>query len=379
MPDYKHYEQKAEEAKQAANELRERVAAEKREFAPEERDSYERMRAEVEVNQRVANDLREAEIENLRSLVPGEKQDADQADASKFFREMAKDGREYDLRALVAGSGSGSYLVPEEWNNSVAEYRFESNFLRANGAQIVRTSTTHNIPVLTANGVAAISNENAAYTAVDPTIGEVTLGAYKLTQKVPVTEELLADSAYDVASIMARSVGLGFGAAEEKYFLVGSGSSEPTGILNKTADKTLAGTTAITKDELIEIVYGLARQYRPGAVWMMNDATALAIAKLKLDVTTSGTTPYFWTDAVGGEPPMLLGHKVFTNSNIETMAATKKVIAFGNPSEYVIGERGSFVSKRLVLNEYSDTFAFHHRIDGKPLNPAAFHVVAMHA
>lgn len=372
--DYKQLFEKAEEFKREANAILDRAKTEGRELDAVENAAFEQLRGKVEAYQSQANDARDEEIRRLEGLVPSES-DEPKGDMREYVKSM-NIGEE---RALAAASGSGSYLVPQEWHNSVEEYRFQRNFLRQAGAMVVRTNSTHNIPVLTANGVAAITGENAEYTAVDPTVGQVILYAYKITQKVPVSEELLADAAYDVSALLARSVGIGFGAAEEKYFLTGTGSSQPTGIFNKTADKTTATQAVITKDELIESVYGLARHYRDGAVWMMNDATALAIAKFKLDVTTSGTTPYFWTDSVGGEPPQLLGYPVYTNSNIATYAAGNKAICFGNPQYYVIGERGDMTAKRLQLNEYSDTFAFNHRIDGKPLDPAAFYVVALHS
>jgi HK97 family phage major capsid protein len=306
----------------------------------------------------------------------------------QFFRSMGfrnagnafQSGKIREARAsLASNTGSGSYLVPQEWHATVEEYRFQRNFLREAGAMVVTTESTHNIPVLTALSSPTIVGENTAYTASDPTIGQVILYAYKLTDKIPVSEELLADAAYDVEGVLARAIGLGFGAAEETYFLTGTGSSQPTGIFNKAADKTLASASAITNDELIETVYALARHYRNGASWMMDDATVALIAKNKLTVTTSGTLPYFWQDSVGGELPRLLGYPVYTNSNIANIAASAKVICFGNAQYYVIGERGPLNVKRLQLTEYGDTFAYHQRIDGKPLDPAAFQVVAMAA
>ena len=371
--DYKHLEQKVEDYKAAAQKM---LADNPNGLDALQNAAFENLRGKIEETQAIANAMRDDEIARLTDLT---KPVAPAAVDSKSFRDMPR-GAEYDIRAqLVEGSGSGSYLVGEEWAAQLEQYRFENNFLRGAGATVIRTESTHNIPVLSAAGDAAFVAEGNTYTVGDPTVVNVQLGAYKLTKKVDVTEELLADSMYPVDAMLARAVGIAFGAAEEKHFLIGDGTGEPTGIFNKTADKTTAGATALTKDELIEITYGLARQYRDGAVWMMNDSTALYIAKLKLDVTTSGSTPYFWTDAVAGEPARLLGYPVFTNSNIEGLTATKKSIAFGNPREYVIGERGALNAKRLQLNEYADTFAFNHRVDGKPMNSAAFYVVAQHA
>ena len=287
-------------------------------------------------------------------------------------------GRRSTIKEAHASLGSittpGSVLVPEEWHTTVESYRFERNFLRAQGARVITTASTHNIPVLTALTSPAIVGENTAYTDSDPTWENVVLNAYKLANKINVAEELIQDTIYDLDSELARAVGQGFGTAEEELFLVGTGSSQPTGIFNKTADQTLAGGSAVTNDELIDIVYGLARHYRDGAIWMMNDLTVAEIAKAKLTVTSTGTLPYFWVDSVGGEPPRLLGFPVFSSTHIAVMGSGNKSIGFGNPEWYLIGERGPLNIKRLQLNEYSTTFAWNQRIDGKPLDPAAFEI-----
>ena len=303
----------------------------------------------------------------------------------QFVRQMThpkanggRPGKIKEAKAILrSDTGSGANLVPEEWHATVEEYRFERNFVRTAGATVITTESTHNIPVLTALSSPAIVGENTAYTDSDPTVENVVLNAYKLSNKINISEELLADAAYDVDGMLARAVGLGLGAAEEALFLTGTGSSEPVGIFNQTANDTFDSASALTNDEIIEIIYGLARHYRPGAVWMMNDATVLVIATQKLTVTTSGTLDYFWQNSVDGEPPRLLGYPVFTNSNIATITNDAKVIGFGNLENYVIGERGPLNLKRLQLNEYSDTFAYHQRIDGKPLNEDAFEIWAM--
>ena len=337
--------------------------------------AFENLRGKIDETQAIVNSMRDEEIAHLRELT----KPAEASVASKSFRDMPR-GVEFDIKnALAEGSGSGSYLVPEEWHQSVEKYRFQRNALRGAGVRVIQTSSTHNIPILSALATAAVTGENTAYTASDPSIGQVILSAYKYTLKTAVSEELLADSAYPVDATLAEATGLAFGAAEEKDMLVGDGSSKITGIFNKTADKTVAGTTAITKDELIETVFSLAQQYHAGATWMMNPSTALLIAKLKLDVTTSGTTPYFWLDGASGTPATLLGYPVILNTNIAAATAGNKAVCFGNPSMYMLAERGPMVAKRLQLTEYGDTFAFNARLDGKPLDAAAFQVVAMHA
>ena len=231
---------------------------------------------------------------------------------------------------------------------------------------------------VTAAGTAAIVGENTAYTASDPTIGQVILHAYKNTFKTTVSEELLADAGYDVNAELALAFGEAFGAAENTYYLVGTGSSQPTGVFNKTADKSdVSKSTGPTKADLLAILYGLPRQYRAGACWVMKDATVAMVAALKEDIDTAGTTPYWWTDARAGEPPMLMGYPVYTDESVAAVGSNAKAICFGNFQYYAVGERGPLEIKRLTgAVEYGTVFAGAHRIDGKPLTTDAFYVAA---
>jgi HK97 family phage major capsid protein len=355
----------------------------KAEPSADDKDFLLKAEGEIDALKRLASELHTSEIAALRAQIvtPASPVVGDKSVLRDALKGM-KVGDEISIApqaSLASNTGSGAYLVPAEWHKSVEEYRFQRNFVRAGGAQVVQTESTHNIPVLTALAAAAIVGENTAYTAADPTIAQVILHAYKLTDKVAVSEELLEDAIYPVEAVLARALGLSFGAAEEAYFLTGTGSAQPTGIFNKAADKELTSPTAITTDELVEIAYGLARAYRNGASWMMDDKTVLHIAKLKEAVTTSGTIPYWWPQAQQGASPTLLGFPVNTGSDIADMAASAKVICFGNLGFYVIGERGPIKVKRLQLTEYGDTFAFSQRIDGVPLDTAAFYVAAQHS
>lgn len=347
---------------------------------------------EVDSLRRVSKDLYEQEVTELRQAAeqarPSSPASSDGRAQMREFRERLRamsNGEEITLigaeqRALSSISGSGSYLVPEEWHRQVEEYRFEKNWMRSAGAMVVRTESTHNIPVLTANGTAAIVGENTAYTNSEPTVAEVILYAYKLTDKVLVSEELLDDALYDVEGLLARSMGYSFGKAELGYAMTGTGSSQPTGIFNKDADLTTDTQNVMTNDEVIETIYTLDPEYRDDScVWMMDNAMAYYLAIKKVDVTTSGTTPYAWPSLLDGKSQSLVGYPVKLATAIADKAAGAKSIGFGNPTQYVIGERGPMKVKRLDLSEYQTTFAFSQRIDSKPLNSSAFVVVAMHA
>ena len=353
------------------------------------------LKAEGEVGalRKVANDLHDAEVEEMRRVIeqstPAIPASNESRAKMREFRERLRtmrNGEELELltgaesRALASNTGSGAYLVPEEWHNRVEEYRFEKNWLRSSGAMIVRTESTHNIPVLTANGTAAIVGENTAYTNSEPTVGEVILYAYKLTDKALVSEELMEDTLYDVEGLLARSMGYSFGKAELSYGMTGNGSSQPTGIFNKTTDLTTDTQAVMTANEVLETIYGLTAEYRDdGCIFMMDNTMAYYLAQTLTPVTTSGGQTYMFPGLMDGLNPNIFGYPVKLASAIADKAAGAKVLAFGNPEHYVVGERGPMKVKRLDLSEYQTTFAFAQRYDSKPLNEDAFYVVTLHS
>ncbi len=348
---------------------------------------------EVDALRKVANELHDVQVAELRRLAEESKPQfpgsTDKRAQLLEFRDRLKSmrpGEEIELvpdgeqRAWASNTGSGSYLVPQEWHDKVEEYRFEVNWLRSEGATVVRTASTHNIPVLSANGTAAIVGENTAYTNSEPTISQVILYAYKLTDKVLVSEETLEDTVYDLEGALAKSMGYSFGKAELSYGMTGTGSSQPTGIFNKDADLTTDTQAIMTANEVLETIYGLSAEYRDdGCVFMMDNTMAYYLAQTLTPVTTSGGQNYMFPGLMDGIRPNIFGYKVKLASAIADKAASAKVLAFGNPVHYLIGERGPMTVKRHELSEYQTTFAFKQRYDSKPLNASAFYVVALHA
>lgn len=92
-----------------------------------------------------------------------------------------------------------------------------------------------------------------------------------------VSDELLNDSVFNLENYISTEFALRIGAKEEEAFLVGNGEGKPTGIFNDTGGAelgvTAASTTAITADEIIDLVFSLKAPYRKNAVFNMNDAT----------------------------------------------------------------------------------------------------------
>jgi HK97 family phage major capsid protein len=137
---------------------------------------------------------------------------------------------------------------------------------------------------------------------------------------------------------------------------------------------TAAATTAITADEIINLIYSLKRPYRKNAVFLMNDATIAIVRKLK-----DNNGVYLWQPALtAGEPDRLLGYPVYTSQYMPTVAAGSKSIVFGDLSYYDIGDRGtrSFAELReLFAGNGMIGFVAKERVDGKLVLPEAVKVL----
>lgn len=283
------------------------------------------------------------------------------------------------LNALQEGTDSeGGYLVPDEFERTLVEALEEENVFRTL-AHVIRTSSgDRKIPVVASKGSASWVDEEGAYQESDDAFSQVSIGAYKLGTMIKVSEELLADSVFDLEAYISKEFVRRIGSREEESFFNGDGKGKPLGILAAAGGAevgvTAASATAITADEVIDLFYSLKAPYRKNAVWLLNDATVKQIRKLK-----DSTGQYLWQPSlVAGTPDTILGRPVKTSAFMPTAAAGEKTIAFGDFKYYWIADRQGRTFKKL-----SELFAATgqvgfmgtQRVDGKLILPEAIKVL----
>ena len=275
---------------------------------------------------------------------------------------------------------NGGYLVPIEFEKTIVESLEEENVMRKL-CKVIKTDSERKIPVAAAHTVAKWTAENAAYTESNPTFDQKTIDAYKLTDLIKISTELLEDSMFDLEDYIAKEFAYAFGVAEEQAFCVGTGSGQPTGLFTKNGGEvgvTAASATAITADEIINLIYSLKAPYRKNAKFLMNDATVSALRKLK-----DNNGQYLWQPSVqAGQPDRLLGYEIYTSPYVPTLAAGAYAIAFGDFHNYWIADRTGRTMQRL--NElYSTTgqvgFVGTERVDGKIILPEGIKLLQMKA
>jgi len=255
-------------------------------------------------------------------------------------------GGAFERRALEAGTNSeGGYLVPEMWAASMVVAKASVNVMRQLSNVVTTTTGTLNLAAVASfSGSASWTAEEASISESDDAFSTVQFTAYKAATLVKVSDELLADNAFDLEGYLSSEFGRRIGKLEEAAFVDGDASSKPKGVIyNSGVGVTAASATAVTAAELIELYHALGSEYRASASWIMHDDTALLIRKL-----VDGNSQYLWQPGLqAGQPDVLLGRPVYTTSGCPQPTTAKKAIVFGDMSYYWIVDRAGMSVQRL--------------------------------
>ena len=288
----------------------------------------------------------------------------------------------YDVNnVLSVGTDSdGGYTVPDEFERTLVEALADENVFRTMATSIKTASGDRKIPIVATTGTASWVDENAAIPESGTTFEQKTLSAYKLATMVKISEELLADSAFNLEDYMAREFARRFAVAEEAAFCTGNGTGKPTGVFDSTkgasAGITAAKTDTFTADELIDLFYSLRAPYRSKAMWFMNDTTVKIVRKLK-----DSNGQYIWQPALtAGVPDMILGRPYKTSVAAPEATTGNTAVLFGDFKYYWIADRKSRTIRRLnELYAVNGQVAFlgTERLDGCLILPEAIKSLKM--
>ena len=313
----------------------------------------------------------------------------DQAAKNKAFWDYIRFGTPIrnDVYPMAEGAGAtGGYTVPDEFERTLIQKLKDQNVIRQI-AHVIRTNSgTTEIPVAGGDIAAAWTTEAAQITETTETFKQVTLNAYELAARLKISNELLADSAFNLATYVAEEFAQAFGAKEEQAFCVGAGagSNQPTGIFTVAADDVnervgaYLGTSIVDStevansihfDALFRLYYSLRAPYRNNAAWLTSEEVMLQLMTIK-----DSTGAYLWKPSLDiAKPDTFLGRPIYTSPYVPTVAAATSsagadIVAFGDFSKYWIADRGNRTFKRL--NElYAETdqtgFIATQRVDGK--------------
>ena len=271
-----------------------------------------------------------------------------------------------EKRDSISGLSAG-VLIPTDLASSI-EIALKTYGGMFEAGQIITTSKGGDLTFPTVNDTAAKATIVAEYdqsTKRTPTFGSVTLKAFTYrTPIIPVSLELLQDSAFDLDSLLSQLLSESFGRGVNEHLTTGSGTGQPRGIVTAaTAIENGAAAGAITLDNIIDLIAGVDSAYAKTGKFMFNHKTLWALAKIK---DTHGQ--YIWQEnARVGQPGTIFGKGYVINDDVADIGAGNASVLFGDLSKYKIRLVKGFRVIRLneLLAEYLSIGLFGFaRVDG---------------
>ena len=236
----------------------------------------------------------------------------------------------------------GGYTVPPEVATMVVDALKAFGGMREL-ADVIATESGVAINWPSSDGTAEegeIVGENAAATSGDITFGTVPHVVYKFSsKKIALPWELISDSNIDVVGFVVNRLAQRFGRIQNRLFTVGTGSSQPFGLMARAAlgkTGTTGQTVTVIYDDLVDLVHSVNRAYRRGASFVMADSSLKVIRKIKDTTGRPIFNPGFETGSPTGAPDTMLGYPIVINDDVAAMAANAKSIGFGQGKQYLI-------------------------------------------
>jgi HK97 family phage major capsid protein len=167
------------------------------------------------------------------------------------------------------------------------------------------------VPTSATKPVASWVNEGAGSDRQKKTTGSITFSHFKLRCEISMSMEV-GTMALDVfENTFVRNVSDAMVVALEKSVLAGTGSGQPTGILNGTLtsyEVTSEKTSGVTYGDLVAMEAKLPAEYEGTAKWFMTKAQYMAFVGM---VDTTGQPIARVDHGIDGRPTrMLLGREV---------------------------------------------------------------------
>jgi HK97 family phage major capsid protein len=409
MPLLDELRDKRTAAREAADTILERAAAEQRDLTPEEATTHhQQVVAEREASDAIEAE-RDRELAELRAAatrrpagprLPDEpvltrEQSVEQwaqqrgmfepaaegdrpPSFDRYIRGIATgnwDGAEHE-RALSEGTlTAGGHLVPVPLSARVIDLaRNATRVFQAGAITVPMTAQTLKLARLTGEGTPAWKAENAAITAADMTFDAVTFTARTLVRLVTLSVELFEDADPSSEDVIARSFAAQVALELDRVALRGTGTApEPRGVLNQSGVTLTThganGAVIANYDFWLDAVGAVrAANFEPNA-HIQAPRSSTSLSKLKEATTNAYMAPPV------GMLPMLTSKQVPINLTVGTSTDCSEVYT-GDWSNLLVGIRTDFqllfLRERFVADNLQYAFLAYLRADVQLAQPTAF-------
>jgi len=220
---------------------------------------------------------RQAEFENHHKVL----------EASRLIRDYYPEMRE-DRALSTIVSTAGGVTVPQEFANAIIERREQFGVFERMTNRVPMNNES-SWPRVTTDQMASFSSEGNEITAVDAAFDNITLNAKSLKTLTRINNELLNESAVNIAEFVASDFGRRFAKRIDTAGFTGDGSAANGGIVGCTT-QFLNNT-------------GHTGYYKPGSCDNFADVTTAMLATMSslLPQYAAMSNPFWITNQAGKE------------------------------------------------------------------------------
>jgi HK97 family phage major capsid protein len=345
-----------------AKSLLDAAASEKRDLSAEENEKYDRINADLDQRAKVIETIKadtEREFRALEAMRGLENQARPTGEVKKdnsdvdAIRSLARgDIRSFEFEKRdVSTTSTGSPMPTSFYNQVIDLARLVGPMLETSTILNTQGGENLQIPSLSAYSTGTVTAEAGVIGESDPVFNSfVTLSAYKYSFLTQVSRELIEDAGVDILGFLAQQTGNAMGFAINNALTVGTGTTQPNGIVSRAGSAVTGTSLNPTADNIIDLVYNLdgAARRLPGVGFQMNGASIANVRKLK-----DGSGQYLFSPSLSAEArDLLLGHPIYENPAMASAASAVKPVIFGHLPSYYVRQVGGLRLDR------SDDFAF---------------------
>lgn len=256
---------------------------------------------------------------------------------------QGKEGLSPDEVKLLTTSddSQAGYLAPAEYANEVIKGIQEFSPIRTI-ARVYNTSAKRvEFPKRTGVLSATWAGDAVTVTNSEPTYGLEAIDANTLMAVSKVTNEMLEDSAFNLAEFLQADMAEQFGVAEGTAFVSGNGVKRPEGFMTASGVGSVNGghATVLTADGIIKLAFEPKTAYAAVGTFVLNRNTLEEVYKLK-----DGQGQYLYRpNQETGKAPTIQGKPYLECTDMPDIGANTYPIAFGD------FRRGFMIVDRLQI------------------------------
>ena len=286
--------------------------------------------------------------------------------------------------------GDGGFLVPEVLRANLLRIALETAVVRSRAMVLPMDSQRVPFPAIdsTTNvgsvfgGITSYwAEEGAAVTPSSAKFGRVVLDSKKHYAYAEVPRELVTDSVISFDAFVNQVFPEAIAFFEDLKFMVGTGTSEPTGMLGSNnpaivavAKETGQPSTTIVIENLVKAFSRMLPSSLGRAVWVASIDTFPQLATMALSVGTGGAPVWLAnggsavSGAVAAPPVTIFGRPVIFTEKSNPLGQQGD-ISFVDFGYYLIGDRQAMSIADSEDYKFANdmiAYRFIQRLDGKP-------------